>query len=137
MPRGASFQGPRKSAASWPRPWRILALIVLLASTQGLAQQGVTGRGNARQHSKISPLLQEAEDLLRQGSIDEGKRKIQEELQRNPASVDGYNLLGIVYTDQRDYPNALEAFQQALKLDPSSTRALNNLENIDTAENKL
>src|SRR5580704_8944759 len=135
MPRGASSQGPRKSAASWPRPWRILALIVLLAATHGFAQQGVPG--NARQHSKISPLLQEAEDLLRQGSIDEGKRKIQEELQRNPASVDGYNLLGIVYTDQRDYPNALEAFQQALKLDPSSTRALNNLENIDTAENKL
>jgi tetratricopeptide (TPR) repeat protein len=135
MPRGASSQGPRKSAASWPRPWRILALIVLLAATQGFAQQGVPG--NARQHSKISPLLQEAEDLLRQGSIDEGKRKIQEELQRNPASVDGYNLLGIVYTDERDYPNALEAFQQALKLDPSSTRALNNLGNLYVAENKL
>jgi tetratricopeptide (TPR) repeat protein len=137
MPSSASFQGPSKSVASWLRSFRIFALIALLVCAQGFAQQTVPSRGHARQPSKISPLLQEAEDLLRQGSIDEGKKKIQEELQKNPASVDGYNLLGIVYTDERDYRNALEAFQQALKLDGSSTRALNNLGNLYVAENKL
>ena len=137
MPSSASFQGPSKSVASWLRSFRIFALLALLVCAQGFAQQTVPSRGHARQPSKISPLLQEAEDLLRQGSIDEGKKKIQEELQKNPASVDGYNLLGIVYTDERDYRNALEAFQQALKLDGSSTRALNNLGNLYVAENKL
>ena len=111
--------------------------MVLLLSAQGFPQQTVPNRGNARPPLKISPLLEEAEELLRRGSVDEAKSKIQEELERNPSSVDAYDLLGIVYTDERDYPNALAAFQQALKLDPHSTRALNNLGNLYVAENKL
>jgi tetratricopeptide (TPR) repeat protein len=133
----ASLQRLCKSAWTWRWPCRILALMLLLFSAKASAQQTVPSRGSARQPAKISPLLQEAEDLLRQGSIDEGKKKIQEELDRDPSSVDGYNLLGIVYTDEKDYANALQAFQQALKLDPNSSRALNNLGNLYVAQNKL
>jgi tetratricopeptide (TPR) repeat protein len=111
--------------------------MALLFSAQGFSQQTAPYRGTARQTSKISPLLEEAEELLRRGSIDEAKNKIQEELRRNPSSIEGYDLLGIVYTDEKDYQNALEAFQQALKLDPNSTRALNNLANLYVSENKL
>jgi tetratricopeptide (TPR) repeat protein len=111
--------------------------MVLLSSVQGFPQQTVPNRSNARQPSKISPLLEEAEELLRRGSVDRAKNKIQEELLRNPSSVEGYDLLGIVYTDEKDYAQALEAFQQALKLDSNSTRALNNLGNLYVAENKL
>jgi tetratricopeptide (TPR) repeat protein len=111
--------------------------MVLLFCAQGFPQQTVPHHGNARQPSKLPPLLEEAEELLRQGSVDRAKNKIQEELERNPSSVEGYDLLGIVYTDEKDYPNALEAFQQALKVDPNSTRALNNLGNLYVAENKL
>ena len=100
---------------------------MLLLSEQGFPQQTVPNRGNARARLKISPLLEEAEELLRRGSVDEANSKIQEELERNPSSVDGYDLLGIDYTHEKDYPNALAAFQQALELDPHSTRALNNL----------
>jgi tetratricopeptide (TPR) repeat protein len=134
---GTSLERPSKSAGSWPRAWRILALMVLLFSAEGFPQQTVPHRGNARQPSKISPLLEEAEELLRRGSVDEAKNKIHAELERNPSSVEGYDLLGIVYTDEKDYPNALEAFQQALKLEPNSTRALNNLGNLYVTENKL
>jgi tetratricopeptide (TPR) repeat protein len=137
MPIGASLQHPSKSAGSRLRPCRILALMVLLFTARGFAQQTVPGGGNARQPSKISPILQEAEELLRQGSIDEAKNKIREELDRNPSSVPGYNLLGIVYTDEKDYANALQVLQQALKLDPNSTRTLNNLGNLYVAQNKL
>jgi tetratricopeptide (TPR) repeat protein len=122
---------------SWLRPCRILVLMVLLFSAQGFPQQTVPHRGNVRQPLKLPPLLEEAEELLRRGSVDEAKNKIQEELERNPSSVEGYDLLGIVYTDEKDYPNALEVFQQALQLDPRSTRALNNLGNLYVAENKL
>jgi tetratricopeptide (TPR) repeat protein len=134
---GTSLQRPSQSAGSWPRPCQILALTMLLFSAQGFPQQTVPNRGNARQLSKISPLLEEAEELLRRGSFDDAKNKIQEELQRNPSSVEGYDLLGIVYTDEKDYPNALGAFHQALELDPNSTRALNNLGNLYVAENQL
>src|SRR4029077_11921451 len=86
---GTSLQRPSKSARSWPRPCRILALMVLLVSAQGVPQQTVPHPGNSRQPSKIAPLLEEAEELFRQGSIDEAKNKIQEELERNPSSVEG------------------------------------------------
>src|SRR5580692_2386160 len=137
MRSGASLQGPSKSAGSPFRLLRILALIMVLISARGLAEQTVSNRGNARQPLKISPTLQEAEELLRQGSIAEAKKKIQDELQRNPSSVDAYTLLGIVNTDEKEYANALQSFQQALKLDPNSTRALNNLGNLYVAQNKL
>jgi Tfp pilus assembly protein PilF len=137
MPRGASFRGASKCAWNRPRLWQFLALLVILIPAKGFAQQTVPKSGEVRQLPKISPLLQEAEELLRQGSIDEAKKKIQEELQRNSSSVDGYTLLGIVYTDEKDYASALQSFQEALKLDPNSTRALNNLGNLNVAEKKL
>ena len=134
---GASLQRPSKSAGRPRAGFRNLALIVLLISARGFAEQTAQSRGNARPSSTISPLLKEAEELLRQGSIDEAKNKIQEELQRNPSSVEGYNLLGIVFSDQKDYADALQAFQQALKLDPESARTRNNLGNLYVTQAKL
>src|SRR6266481_4737590 len=137
MIKGAPFQRPSKSVRSRPRLCRILALIVVLSARNVFAQQSVPSSGSGRESSKISPLLQEAEDLLRQGSIIEAKKKIQDELHRNPSSVDAYTLLGIVNTDEKDYASALQSFQQALKLDANSTRALNNLGNLYVSQNKL
>ncbi len=82
-----------------------------------------------------SPFL-EAETLLQQGSVDEAKKKIQEQLALNP-SVEGYNLLGIVYSSEKDYAKALEAFQHALKIDPNSTKTCNNLGNLYVAQERL
>jgi tetratricopeptide (TPR) repeat protein len=78
----------------------------------------------------------EAETLLRQGSIEEAKQKIQEQLALHPTSVAGYNLLGIAYSSEKDYANALDAFQQALKLSSTSTKTHNNLGNLYVAENE-
>ena len=83
-----------------------------------------------------SPFL-EAETLLRQGLIAEAKNKIQEQLQLHPTSVEGYNLLGIVYSNEQDFSNALEACQHALKLAPNSTKTLNNLGNVYAAQGNL
>ena len=40
------------------------------------------------------------------------------QLERHPSSVEGYNLLGIIQTEQHDYAGALEAFKKALKIYP-------------------
>jgi len=61
---------------------------------------------------------------------------VQEELERNPASVEAYNMLGFIYTDERDYSNAVEAFQHALKLAPGSAKTRNNLGNVYMSEQK-
>jgi tetratricopeptide (TPR) repeat protein len=118
------------------RGFAILAFTIL-NGLPGLAQQtGPVGRSTVRQTLKVPLALQEAEELIQQGAISEAKKKIQDELEQNPRSVDGYTLLGIVCTEERDYENASQAFQQALKLDPNSTRALNNLGNLYVAEKK-
>jgi tetratricopeptide (TPR) repeat protein len=61
---------------------------------------------------------------------------VQEELQRNPASVEAYNMLGFIYIDEKDYSNAVEAFQHALKLAPGSAKTRNNLGNVYMSEQK-
>src|SRR3989440_5712090 len=113
----------------------VVSLIFLFPGVSE-AQQSVPSRKNATQTAKIQSHFPEVEELLRQGLIEQAKEKIQEELQRNSSSVEAYNLLGIIYSDQKDYASALEAFQHALKLDPHSTRTRNNLGNVYVAEEK-
>ena len=86
--------------------------------------------------AKIPANLQQVEVLLQQGHIEEAKSKVLEELQLNPSSVDGFDLLGIVFTSQGDFPNALAAFQKALRLAPDSARTHVNLGNLYVAEKK-
>lgn len=137
MASGASFRSPSNNVRRHPWLCRILALLVILFSANGFAQQTTPNHASAPLPTKTSPLLQEAEELLRQGSIAEAKIKIRAELQQNPSSVEGYNLLGIAFSDEKDYANALESFQHALKLDPSSTRTHNNIGNLYFAQEKL
>ncbi len=91
---------------------------------------------NARPSAQVPAFVVEAEELLRQGSTEEAKRKLQEQLRLHP-SVAGYNLLGIIYSGEKDNKHAHEAFEHALNLDPSSSRTHNNLGNLYVAEEKL
>src|SRR5438874_2590201 len=120
-----------------PRFSGILAIAIILFSSRRLeAQQSASSRKEVPQTAKIQSHFPEVEELLRQGLIEQAKEKIQDELQRNPSSVEGYNFLGIIYSGQKDYAKALEAFQYALKLEPSSNRTRNNLGNVYVAEEK-
>src|SRR6267143_3870828 len=114
----SAFMGRR------PRLSGILALSLIFLFPKAFeAQQSASVRKKAPpQTAKTQAHFPEVEELLRQGLIEQAKEKIQEKLQRSPSSVEGYNLLGIIYSDQKDYTNALEAFQHALKLSPNSTR---------------
>ncbi|MGC1482727.1 MAG: tetratricopeptide repeat protein [Candidatus Acidiferrum sp.] len=135
----ATFQRPSKGNQAVRRAGLslIFALTAVFIPARGSAQQTVPVRRDARQSSKTSPLLQEAGELLRQGSIGQAKEKIQEELQQNPSSVEAYNLLGIVETNEKDFANAFLAFKQALKVEPNSSGTRNNLGNLYVAQEKL
>jgi tetratricopeptide (TPR) repeat protein len=74
--------------------------------------------------------LQQAEALLQQGHRVEALDAIQSELQRNPSSVEAWNLLGILKTGEQDFSAAAAAFQKALQLAPRSVRTHNNLGNL-------
>jgi cytochrome c-type biogenesis protein CcmH/NrfG len=90
----------------------------------------------ARKPTAPSPFA-EGQMLLEQGSIAEAKAKIQEQLALHPNSVEGYNLLGIACTNEKDYHCALDAFQHALKLAPGSAKTRTNLGNVYVAQAKL
>jgi len=93
-------------------------LIVSLISVAVPAQQS-SAKGPAS--------LQQEEALLHEGRLAEAKAMTIEELQRNPGSIEGYNLLGMIESGQQDYTNAIDAFHRALQLAPNSTRTHNNL----------
>lgn len=115
----------------------LFAVSLLVTSTGGIAaQQSSRGGDLARQSLKVVSPFQAAETLLQQGLLDQAKQEIQEQLGRNPSSVEGYNLLGIVLSDQKDYGKALDAFQHALQLDPSSTKTRNNIGNLYVAQGR-
>ncbi len=90
-----------------------------------------------QQSAKISPNLQQADALRQQGLLDQAKAKVQDELQHNPDSIEAYNLLGFIYIGEKDYDNAVDAFQHALKFAPSSTKTHNNLGNVYVSQQKL
>src|SRR5277367_1805161 len=112
----------------------LLTPFVLLFVCQAHASQHQSSR---QQSSKISANYQQIETLIQQGRLEEAKTAVQQDLQRNPSSVDGYNLLGIIESDEQDYSGALDAFQHALKLAPNSAKTHNNLGNVYVAEKKI
>src|SRR5437868_3276616 len=118
--------------------------IGLFAFAAGLAcfsifagQQGTTIKSNSRPAEVTDPHLQKAGKLLKQGRVGEAKQAILEQLQQNPKSVEGYNLLGILYIGEKDYEKAQDALQNALKLDAHSVKTRNNLGNMYVAEGKF
>jgi tetratricopeptide (TPR) repeat protein len=135
---GTPLQHPPRNAGRARERFRIVALTVAFVfAGRSVAQQSATTRSSPRQTSKAPSPFQEAEILLRQGSVAEAKQKIEEQLRLDPSSVEGYNLLGIVYSSEKDYDNALEALQHALTLDPNSLRTHNNLGNVYVAQEKF
>lgn len=121
--------------------WGAIITWVFL-SPCGAAQKAPHSRPQPRQQAP-SPFL-EAESLLARGAVAEARQKTEELLALHPSSIEGYNLLGILCSDQKDYAAALDAFQRALKLDLNSTRTRNNLGKLyisgskaDLAENEF
>ena len=91
--------------------------------------------------AKPSDDFAKATALAQQGRVAEAKTATLEVLEHHPSSVEGYNLLGIIETNQHDYEGALEAFKKALKFAPNSVKTYNNIGNayvamkdIDSAE---
>ena len=114
--------------------WTLGLSLILLFSQVVMARQTSLNKTSSTQSSKTQPQFQEVEELLSQGLIEQAKAKIQELLAQDPSSVEGFNLLGIICSDQKDFTGSLEAFQRALKLEPNSTRTRNNLGNVYIAQ---
>lgn len=114
---------------------RTLPLSALLVSVALMAQQAPTHHSDAYRTADTRELAP-AEALVQQGQLAEAKLSVQNFLQSHSSSIDGYNLLGIICSNQQDYDCSLDAFQQALKLNPSSARTHTNLGNLYASTGK-
>src|SRR5579859_5421730 len=83
--------------------------ISALLPHSALANQSPHKKSSSPQPDKIDPHFQETQSLLQQGRFDEARQQIQTQLAKDPKSVEGFNLLGIVCVSQKDFPSALEA----------------------------
>jgi tetratricopeptide (TPR) repeat protein len=83
--------------------------------------------------SKAASNFQEAEVLIQQHRLNEAKTMVLDQLERHPSSVEGYNLLGIILSDQQDFSGAVASFQKALLISPNSTKTHVNLGNVYVA----
>ena len=138
MASGASFPHPFSSVLGGSSVRGILALTLLsILAVQAVAQRPPSRRDKPGTTAKAPSAFAEAETLLNQGSVEEAKKEIREQLALNPSSVEGYNLLGIIYSGEKNYPAALDAYQHALKVDPDSTSTHNNLGNLQVNEGRL
>jgi tetratricopeptide (TPR) repeat protein len=115
----------------------ILALAMLALPSPGRAfQQAPPIHHKASQPDAANAPLQQAEELIQQSLFDQARKIIDRQVEQNP-SVDAYNLLGIVCTNEKDYDHAADAFQHALTLAPNSTKTHNNLGNLYVAQQKV
>jgi tetratricopeptide (TPR) repeat protein len=91
----------------------------------------------AHKAANTSTEFQQVQALMQQGRLAEARTATLDLLQRNPSSVEGYNLLGMIEGNGQDYAGAVAAFQKALQLAPNSTRTHNNLGNIYVAQKNV
>jgi tetratricopeptide (TPR) repeat protein len=119
---------------NWSKMGSTLSLFALLLV--GLAQAAQQQQA-PRQPSKPPAEFQQVMALIDQGRLEDARVAILEELKRNPSSVEGLNLLGIIESDRQDFVQAQAAFQKALQLAPNSTKTHNNLGNSYAAQQRL
>jgi tetratricopeptide (TPR) repeat protein len=114
------------------RPYAGIAAFLIFALNVGLVSMA----------QKVAPAkpsddFAEPAMLMQQGRIAEAKTATLEALEHHPSSVEGYNLLGIIETNQHDYAGALESFKKALKIAPNSAKTYNNIGNAYVAMKDL
>lgn len=136
--RGFAFQSSHLSIRAGHRAVFASILAATLSTAAVLGAQA-PAKPNSLQKSlqpKSDPRFQQAEALLQRGRVEEAVTEIRLQLADAPKSVEGYSLLGIALTSEKDFAGAFDAFQQALKLDPASARSRVNLGNFYLTQQK-
>ena len=122
----AIWSSVRHSAGK--RGWRavltcIAALSAIFFAGLGAAgQQTAPRKQSAHPASKAPSPFAEAQALLRQGKLEDARNKLQEELQQNPSRPEGYALLGLVYTAEKNYSRSSHRVPARIKTQPQIHR---------------
>jgi tetratricopeptide (TPR) repeat protein len=113
----------------------LLISFLLIPAWAAVCQVGSPSASSRREKTVAS--FQEAARLIAAGNLDEALRLVNEGLKQSPHSVDGLNLLGMIYNEQGKYDDAVAQFRQALAVAPNSADTLVNLANSYANQNKV
>jgi tetratricopeptide (TPR) repeat protein len=75
--------------------------------------------------------------LLQGNRLDEAKDLVLQILQHDPRSIEAYNLLGMILSQQQNFSDAVDAFKKALQIDPASAKTRNNLGMVYLTERQV
>jgi len=76
---------------------------------------------------ELEPNFQKAEDLFRKKQYISAEKWYIEAAKRDPKNPVIYARLGVIYLEQKNYKDAIEALSEAIKLDPGSASRYFNL----------
>ncbi|MGI9371303.1 MAG: tetratricopeptide repeat-containing sulfotransferase family protein [Hyphomicrobiales bacterium] len=74
----------------------------------------------------MSQSLKEAADMFQAGRLDDAERRCQVLMKTHPNNADAHYLMGLVHERRGGYEDAVESFQQVIKIDPRHLGALVN-----------
>src|SRR5579885_1275800 len=94
--------------------WAFALALAVIASAQTPAASVET--------NKAASGFRDVEALIKEGRFETAKARLQEELQVHPSSAEAYNLLGMFYSAEKNFPGRWKAFKHGAKLDPKSAR---------------
>jgi len=108
---------------TWRWPWQKQTTGDLVASAAPVAPiVPVVQPSNETQRQILlsdEALLKEGDDYLKEGKLKEAERAYLRGVAKNPKNPRLYNRLGAIYLKQRNYRDALEAFEAARDFDGS------------------
>lgn len=109
----------------------------LLAMPGNAAPASSQAKKSSSQSTRRPSPFAGAKELLRQGKIAEAKADIQSELAKDPSNAEGYALLGVVCTEQKNYAEAVQAFGHSLRLNPKLNNVRNSLGSVYVLQGQL
>ncbi len=142
MPDHPRWWGSKFGGRLWAMSWRSVRVAVLATALVSLraAAQHPPDSVNAQKNNvraRAADLFRQAKHLLGEGAVEPARQKVAEGLKLDPHSALGYNLLGLIDGQEKDYKQAESDFKNALALDSRSADTHNNLGSCYVAENKL
>jgi tetratricopeptide (TPR) repeat protein len=118
-------------ASATTKRFPFVALVLAWSVLSAVAQKNPAGTATSG-----SPFTA-ARNFLIQGDLARAREATLAGLKSAPKSVEGYDLLGIISMQQKEYDQALEAFQHALSLNPRSASTHNDLANCYAQQQKM
>jgi tetratricopeptide (TPR) repeat protein len=111
-------------------------MLTLLRASGGRLLASPQPAGTTASLQRAAALFKEAGRLLQAGSVAQARNKAMDGLKLRPHSIEGLNLLGLIYGNEKKYELAAESFKKALTIAPRSVEIHNNLGNVYLLEHR-